>query len=153
MPKDSNNLLEIKVNENNKSPYELRKNLKATLKPFINKPISNTNDGRIAILPSKNIGKIGSVEAVLKSKENGFSKSEHFAVAGQIIELYKNAKLKEIQPDLKHNKDDVLIPRYEVEFILNNAKAKALITLKETLTGQYKGNRLYSLELQEITKL
>ncbi|WP_160659298.1 hypothetical protein [Helicobacter saguini] len=45
------------------------------------------------------------------------------------------------------------IPRYSINFKINNDEFQALITLKETLYGMNKGNKLYSIELEKVTKL
>lgn len=145
-------MIEIKLNAK-KNLFEWRESLKSVLKTKINQPIINKHDSRLAMLSSKNIGKLSSVEAIQKSLNNGFSEIEHFSVALEIVMLYENATLKEIQPDLKHGKDNVQIPRYIIKIKLGNKKALVLITLKETISGKYKGSRLYSVELQEIAKL
>ncbi|MWV62358.1 hypothetical protein DCO58_04645 [Helicobacter saguini] len=97
MNKDSINKIEITTKNIDRQPYEWREYLKTTLRPFVNKPIANIYDGRVAMLPYGNIGKLSSETAVEKSKANGCNESEHFAAAEQILNLYKNAKLKEIQ--------------------------------------------------------
>lgn len=109
--------------------------------------------GRVASLPFGNIGKLSSDKAVAKSIANGFTEEEHYAVAAQVINLYRHSKLREIQPDIKHSDIKTQIPRYAIKISLGGQKAQALITLKETLQGIYKGNRLYSIELEEIAKL
>ncbi|MWV66970.1 hypothetical protein DCO58_04640 [Helicobacter saguini] len=56
--------------------------------------------------------------------------------------------------NLKKYKDSkVQIPRYSINFKINNDEFQALITLKETLYGMNKGNKLYSIELEKVTKL
>lgn len=92
-------------------------------------------------------------EAVRESVKHGFTAAEHIEVAKHIQELYEEAKLREIQPDLKHGHTSVQIPRYEVMFDLNGSQVQALITLKETLKGVHKGNRIYSIELKSIARL
>lgn len=68
-------------------------------------------------------------------------------------ELYKNAKLRDIQPDLKHGDPNINIPRYEIAFTLDDEVVMAKITLKETISGVYKGNKIYTIELESIVKL
>nr|WP_272916632.1 hypothetical protein [Helicobacter saguini] len=131
----------------------MREILHANLEPFINKPIRNKHDGRVAILTKKGVSKISSDTAMDKSAANGFNDNEHIAAAEQILNLYKNARLKEIQLDLKNDKVDILIPRYIAILKLNGKKIQILITLKETLYGKNKGNRIYSIELKNIAKL
>ena len=67
--------------------------------------------------------------------------------------VFENSRLRNIDPDTKNGHNDIQIPRYEVNFMLDGEVVQAKITLKETLKGLYKGNRIYTLELESIKKL
>lgn len=145
--------LKVSTPKDDKSLFYRRKHLRQTLKPFANKPLINKNDGRVAYISIKKIDKFGSDDALKTSKGNGFKEAQHFEVAKHLPELYENARLREIQPDTKHGDLNVKIPRYEITFELDDKVIVAKITLKETLTGKFKGNKLYTIELESIVKL
>lgn len=145
--------LKLSTQKDDKSLFYRRNDLKKSLKPFASKPLINKNDGRVAYISIKKIDKFGSDAALKTSKDNGFSEAAHFEAAKHLPELYENAKLREIQPDTKNGDPNVKIPRYEIAFTLDNEPAIAKITLKETLTGKFKGNKLYTIELESIAKL
>lgn len=145
--------LKLSTPKDDKSLFYRRNDLKKSLKPFASKPLINKNDGRVAYISIKKIDKFGSDAALKTSKDNGFSEAAHFEAAKHLPELYENAKLREIQPDTKNGDPNVKIPRYEIAFTLDNEPAIAKITLKETLTGKFKGNKLYTIELESIAKL
>lgn len=135
----------------------MRSDALKTLKA-IRKPITNRHDGRVAIVNKAGRLKMTSDEAVRESVNRGFAPVEHIEVVKHIQQLYEDAHLREIQSDLKHGHTSVQIPRYEVMFDLNGLQVQALTTLKETtlketLKGMYKGNRIYSIELESITRL
>ncbi|MGX3046150.1 LPD3 domain-containing protein [Helicobacter sp. T3_23-1056] len=147
-------ILEMKIStpKEAKNTHILRYELQKALKPIIAKPITNKNDGRVAILNKDGHKKIQSTKAISKSIENGFSEKQHFEVAKCLKELYENARLREITPDKNADKN-IQIPRYEAHFMLDGQPAQAKITLKETMKGKYKGNRIYTIELESIAKL
>ena len=134
---------EIGVKENT---YILREQTKEILNSLVGKNITNQNDGRIAQISRKNIAKMTSDKAIQKSVDNGFTPQEHFKAVQDIENLYKGAIFRETHKDLKGESDNVLIHRYNTK--LDNANA--LITLKETLSGQYEGNKIYTLELEAL---
>lgn len=144
--------IEVLAEDKDKKAYDLRSDALKTLKA-IKKPITNKHDGRVAIVNKAGRLKMISDEAVRESVKNGFTPAEHIEVAKHIQELYEEAKLREIKPDLKHGHTSLQIPRYEAMFDLNGLQAQVLITLKETLKGMYKGNRIYSIELESIARL
>ncbi|MGX2972882.1 LPD3 domain-containing protein, partial [Helicobacter sp. T3_23-1059] len=106
----------------------------------------------VAILSKDGHKKIQSTKAISKSMTNGFNEKQHFEVAKRLKELYENARLREIAPDKNADKN-IQIPRYEAYFTLDGQPAQAKITLKETMKGKYKGNRIYTIELESIAKL
>lgn len=145
--------LEITSPKEPRNPHFMRQDLLNTLKPFASKPLVNKHDGRVAYISEKKIGKFGSGTALDVSKRNGFSEAQHFEVAKHLPELYQNAHLREIQLDLKNGDLNVRMPRYEIAFTLDGNIVVAKITLKETLNGIFKGNKLYTIELESIVKL
>ena len=147
---DSNALLESTMKsfkyDERKAKHEQREQTKAILSPLINKPITNQNDGRVAQISRKNIAKMISDKAVAKSVANGFEPAEHFKAVQEVDKLYQKARLKETHKDFKGDSDNVLIHRYDTK----TDNANVLLTLKETLKGDYKGNKIYSLELETL---
>lgn len=127
--------------------HKLRESTKQILHNIAGKNITNAHDGRIAQVSKKNIGKMVSDKAIAKSIANGFSAMEHFSAVNDIENLYKNAIFKETQKDSKSTNPNTLIHRYESVY---NNEASALITLKESLDLNTKGNKIYSLELEEL---
>ena len=91
--------------------------------------------------------KILSGAALRKSRENGFSKEEHFKASECIKELYENSTI--IKSELpRNNSNDIKeVHKYISNLHINNKEAQALLTIKEVV--EY-GNRIYSLELQEL---
>ncbi len=97
--------------------------------------------------------KMTSDKAVLESTQGkDFTPAQHMQIVEHIKELFENSRLRNIDPD-KNGHEDIQIPRYEVNFMLDGEVAQAKITLKETLKGRYKGNRLYTIELESVKKL
>ena len=107
------------------------------------------NDGRIAQVSKKNIAKMLSDKAISKSVNNGFSELEHIEAVKDIQELYTRARFIETHKDLKHNDPAIIIHRYKAEV---DSNTEALITLKETIEGKYRGNKIYTLELEGLEK-
>lgn len=140
---DKNKELETNTKENT---YILREQTKEILTSLIGKNITNQNDGRIAQISRKNIAKMTSDKAIQKSIDNGFTPQEHFKAVQDIENLYQGAILRETHKDKKSNNPNVLFHRYS----MNLDNANALITLKETLNEQHKGNKIYTLELEAL---
>ena len=146
------NTLQITMPKETKSPFHLRQDLFNALKPVFNKPLTNKNDGRIAYISSKKLGKINSGKAANESVKNGFTEIQHFETAKHLKELYENATLRETTPD-KDGNPNLQMHRYTANFTLDGEPAQAKITLKETKGGIYKGNRIYTIELESINKV
>ena len=125
----------------------LRADLKQALSPYLNKEIINKATGITAQISTTGLNKIASKKAVDKSVANGFSRDEHFKVAGDLKNLFENATKKESYADKKQSKDVMAIHRFFAEITINNKQAQAKMTLKESI--EY-GNRIYSLELEEL---
>lgn len=129
-----------------------RNKVKAELQEKVQgKPIHNKATNTDAILSSTGIKKMLSDKAVNKSIANGFTEEEHLEAAEQIKSLFEEAELAEERPDTKNNDSNVTIKRYTsgTEVGKENKKAVAKITVKETVEN---GQRIYSVELEEITK-
>ncbi|MDL0110868.1 DUF3519 domain-containing protein, partial [Campylobacter felis] len=135
---------ETKTNSYNLS--SLRNEVKEHLSAIIGKNIINENDGRIASISRKNISKMTSDKAIQKSVNNGFTPQDHFKAVQDIESLYQGAVLKETHADRKSNNPNVFIHRYTADFNGNNA----LITIKESLDSNSKGNKIYTLELETL---
>ena len=153
--KDVANLLEAKASpftqkqelENKEANvHTLREQTKELLSALVGKNITNQNDGRIASISRKNIMKMTSDKAIQKSVNNGFTPQEHFKAVQNIESLYQAAVLKETHADRKSNNPNVFIHRYTADFNGNNA----LITIKESLDNNSKGNKIYTLELEAL---
>lgn len=127
--------IEVLAENKDKKAYDLRSDALKALKT-IRKPITNKHDGRVAIVNKAGRLKMTSDEAVRESVKHGFTAAEHIEVAKHIQELYEEAKLRKIQPDLKHGHTSVQIPRYEVMFDLNGLQVQAPITL-DNIKGDF----------------
>ena len=145
-------MINIATPKNAKNSHLLRYELKQNLKSIISKPITNKNDGRIAVISAKSMGKLNSTKVADKSIKNGFSEAQHFEAAKHIKELYENSTLKHSSAD-KYGNSEVSIHRYATCLMIDNNLAQAKITIKETLNGIYKGNKIYTIELESIAKL
>lgn len=138
---------------NKKEGYVHRKRLELLekLKPYLGK-IKNIKTGIIANLSKKSVDKMTSAKALEKSKNNGFTVNEHFEIAEQIKTLYENADLVYKHGNLKNPSDPnvVSIKRFVIGTSLKSGTAvDVLITVKESLAN---GNKIYSIELDEINK-
>lgn len=125
----------------------LRASLKEALKPYLNKELVNKATGISAQISSTGINKIASKVAVDKSIANGFTRDEHFKVAGDLKNLFENATKKTSYTDKKHSKDILSMHRFFTQITINNKQAQAKMTLKESVEH---GNKIYSLELEEL---
>ena len=124
-----------------------RETTKELLSKIVGQDIINANDGVVAQVSKKNISKMLSDKAIAKSVNNGFSELEHIEAVKDIQELYKKANFIKTHKDLKHNNPAIIIHRYKAKVDKNT---EALITLKETIDGKYKGNKIYTLELEGL---
>ena len=128
-----------------------RKELLLILKPVLGMLV-NMQTGIKARLSKHSIDKMTSAKALDKSKKNGFTISEHFELAAKIKPLYETAIFVTEHGNLKNPADrNVLsIKRFVSAAILQSGKkADVLITVKESVAN---GNRIYSIELDEINK-
>ncbi|UKI31688.1 MAG: hypothetical protein L6W00_28820 [Lentisphaeria bacterium] len=84
-----------------------------------------------------------------KSNANGFTNAEHFEAISNIDRLYENAVLVERREDRKGSEHIRSIKRFAAPFYTGKTFAEAYITVKEIVED---GNRIYSLELDELKK-
>ena len=85
-------------------------------------------------------------KAIAKSVNNGLSQLEHIEAVKDIQELYTKSKYLESSKD-KSGAENLIIHRYTADI---DNETKALITLKETIQGNTKGNKIYTLELEGL---
>lgn len=122
----------------------LREELSKTLKPQFG-VYTNKETGINAHLNGRSLKKLASDKAINKSKENGFTITEHFEGASKITELYQKAKLIESAQDKKGSNNIISIKRFIAPFKTSMGKnAKAYITVKES---KQNGHTIYSVEL------
>ena len=94
---------------NNKNKKSYTKTLRTKLKKNLQAQIGlhkNKKTGIEARLSGSSIDKIGSDKAIEKSKNNGFTVDDHFAIANKIVELYTNADLVEVSPDKRNSPEN-----------------------------------------------
>jgi hypothetical protein len=109
--------------------------------------LKNKNNGEEVNLSKRSIGKLVSNAAVNKSIANGFNREQHYAVASDIGDLFKNSIKLLKHPDKHGNLDVVAMHRFAAPLFGSNA---AYITIKE---AREQGKRIYTIELMEIGKL
>ena len=110
--------------------------------------IKNKETNIEAKLSNSSIDKMASGKAINKSKNNGFTVEEHFEVASQITELFKNADLVETTPDKKGSENLISIKRFDCDTdLLSGKKVTAHITVKESLQH---GHKIYSIEVMSL---
>ena len=133
---------------------EIRANAKAKLDDLVqNKTqITNKNDGRVAQISGEGRKKIFSAQAVKQSTDNGFKAAEHFEASSKLKELYENSVFEASEPPRNNSQDIKAVHRYVANVNINGKDAQALLTLKENARDEI-GNRIYSLELQELRPL
>ena len=138
--------------QNTKRTTELRQDAKKVIDELINTQtqIVNKNDGRVAKISNEGRNKMLSGEALRQTRENGFSKEAHFAACEKIQELFENAVHYYDEPPRHQTSDIKTYPKYISKILVNGKKAQAYLTLKELVEH---GNRIYSLELQELRPL
>ena len=120
---------------------------KKKLREIQGQEIINKETGIPAILNAKGINKMLSNAAVAKSQKNGYTQAQHLAAAENIKELYENATL--TAADKKGDSNIASIKRFSVDTVVDNEKAHAKITVKESVLH---GHRIYSVELEALEK-
>jgi len=118
-----------------------------SLAAIIGKELVNAETGIKAVINIAHRNKLVSAKAVGRSITNGFSAKQHFAVASRIDRTWEHANLAETRPDRNGDPNIVAVRRFTTPILLDGGPATAYITAKESVEH---GNRIYSLELQEI---
>jgi len=123
-----------------------RKNAIDALDGYAGKELANVETGIKAMINKPQRNKIISSTAVEKSERNGFTVTQHYAVAARMGKIWKHASLVEIRADNEGDLNIASIKRFEFPIILDGKPAVAYVTAKESV--EY-GHRIYSLELTE----
>jgi len=129
-----------------------REEARAKLKALIGGPyqrvlLMNDHDREEVILSNSSVRKMLSAAASGKSEVNGFTKEQHFAVAANIGNVFKNA-IKLCKHADKNGHPDITIHRFAAPLYINDAVA--YITVKESTQH---GKKMYSIELIKMEKL
>jgi len=103
----------------------------------------NTETGIKARVSTRQRKKIMSGVAIEKSKSNGFSAAQHFALAARLDKAWEHATLVKTRDD----RNAASIKRFAAPLMMDGEPALAYITAKESVEH---GHRIYSLELKEI---
>jgi hypothetical protein len=111
------------------------------------KELVNDETGIKAVINVGHRNKLLSGKAIGKSISNGFNARQHFAVSARIAKTWKHASLAGSSPDRYGDPNIAAIRRYIAPILLDGDSATAYMTVKESVEH---GNRIYSLELQEI---
>lgn len=152
-PKRNADEIQITLPKEKQTRFTMQQNAYKSLKEVEKTPLTNANDGRVAYLNKTGRQESLSDYAINESAKNGFDEAQHLATAQHLPALFENAKFKETTRDLKNNDKNVKIHRYTANFLLDNEPAQAQITLKETITGQHSGNKIYTLKLESVSRL
>lgn len=113
-------------------------------------PFVNDETGIEARINRKQRDKITSGAAQRKSEASGFSSGVHNYVASNIRKLFKHATLIGEYADKNRRENIISIKRFACPIMVGNRGAFAYMTVKES---KGKGNRIYTIELDEIKKL
>jgi len=112
-----------------------------------NQAVLRNKDGEEAILTKTSIGKLLSEAAVKKTIDNGFARSQHYAAAAYIDNLFGES-VKALTHSDKYGNPAVTMHRYTASLFGGNI---AYMTVKES--KQHKAKRIYTIELVEIGAL
>lgn len=129
---------------------KLRDSFNEKTNACLGKSIANKTTGIEASFSTESQKEIRS--RVQNSKDNGFTISEHFEMANQIIDLFKNASLEKEHGDIKHGRPDLIIERFlsREKTLSTGKKVKGCITIKHSLHPD--GRIIYSLEVMDTKK-
>ncbi|MCL2282575.1 MAG: hypothetical protein FWC26_04585 [Fibromonadales bacterium] len=106
-----------------------------------------SSDGDDGYISGESISKLLSGKAVGKSIKNEFTREQHYAVASDIDNLYRNSTKIITHPDNKGRLEITAIQRRVAPLYGDSV---AYITVREISKG---GNKIYSIELIELGKL
>lgn len=119
------------------------------LKSLQGKEFANRETGIVARVSNISRGKLISNKAADKSIANGFTREQHNTAAANIGDLFERAHLFFEGADKDGDINLKSIKRFASLIVLDGVLAEADILAKESISG---GNRLYTVELQEIKK-
>jgi len=121
---------------------------KTKLMKIAGKDLVNTQTGIVAQINSTQRDKLLSGRAKDKSVKNGFSFDQHNFAVSKVASLYENAVLLGEFEDDDGDANVKSVFRFFSPFYLDGHHVVAVLTVKNTT-----GNKLYSVELDEIKKL
>lgn len=126
-----------------------KEDVQAALLELAGKDLPNIIEGLTAQVNSNQRGKLISEKARRKSREDGFTSSEHSIAAQKIANIWKwSAEMRGVGGS-KEKVADVNVRRFISSVRVNGRDAFAWLTVKETP----KGLRIYSLQLMNNKKL
>ena len=151
---NSQKFTQISTNGASDSPSVLRQEAEARIDELINNQtqIVNKNDGRVAQISVEGRKKMLGTRALEKSIGNKFKARHHFKACEKIKELFEKSEFLESEPPKNGSADIKAVHRYVANVEIDGKQAQALLTLKENASDEI-GNRIYSLELQELRPL
>lgn len=117
---------------------------------ILGKALINTETGIVGIINSRQAGKLTSDVAMLKSRNNGFSREQHYAVAAKIADLWKNATLIEKRGDKNNDPNIKSIKRFAAPIVIDDKTNFVTMLAKESVEH---GHRIYTIEMHELTTL
>jgi len=106
-------------------------------------PLLNYETGIEALINSMQIKKLVSEAAVSKSRANGFTREQHYAIVSHIKTLWHEAIHIVDSLDTKHNDPNVTMRRFAAPIQIADQTHYVVITAKQTV--QF-GSRIYTLE-------
>ncbi len=127
-----------------------RSKANAALAVLKGKEYVNRSTGIRARLSTAGVNKMLSNAAVGKSVANGFTRSQHNALAAEIDRLYEDSYLVESRADRSGDANVRSIKRFVCPVEIGETEAGAYITVKESVEH---GNRIYSVEGIKIAAL
>lgn len=138
----------LEVNSGSGYAVRLRNAFYKNTDKYLWKEITNKKTGIEAVFSPTSQKELGS--RTVNTKLNGFTLSEHFEVANQIIELFENADFVVEHEDFKNNRPDLKIERFLSQEVTlkSGKKVQACITIKRSLDKDYRN--IYSIEAIDI---
>ena len=144
----------LEVNSGSGYAVRLRNAFYKNTDKYLWKEITNKKTGIEAVFSSTSQKELGS--RTVNTKLNGFTLSEHFEVANQIIKLFENADLIVEHGDLKNGEKGIRMERFLSQEVTlkSGQKVQACITVKRTLGDALKQKEdyrnIYAIEAIDI---
>ncbi len=111
---------------------------------FVNRPLTNQGDGRVATVSGASLDKMLSQSAVKKSAGT----AAHAQAVANVDELYQRARLTESKPDRANDPNITGIHRYTTAILHDGRPLEVKITVKELTNPS--GNRVYTIEALDL---